>query len=49
MKQFKITYHENGVTKYLIISAKNKDEATNKAWRMIDADDIYVNEVENND
>lgn len=49
MKQFKITYHENGVTKYLTISAKDRQDAYNKAWRMIDADDIYVSEVEDND
>ncbi len=49
MKKFKITYHECGVTKYLYINARNKDEATAKAWRMVDADDIYVSEVEDDD
>ena len=49
MKRFKITYHENGVTKYLYIYADNKADAENRAWGIVDADDIYVSEAEDDD
>lgn len=45
MKKYKISYYSNGVNHTRIIEAKSKDDALNKAWGLIDADDIYVSEV----
>ena len=46
MKIYKLTIHENGVTKYYYIDALNEQDALNKGWVLYDAEDIYVSEVE---
>lgn len=49
MKKYKITYYKDGVKHSVIIEASHKGEALRKAWSLVDADDIYVSEVTNND
>ena len=46
MKEYKLTIHENGVTKYYYVDALNEQDALDKGWELCDADDIYVSEVE---
>ena len=46
MKEYKLTIHENGVTKYYYLDALNEQDALEKGWALTDADDIYVSEVE---
>lgn len=46
MKKYRITYYSDGVKYSKTIEAKNKDDALRKAWSLIDADDVYVSEVE---
>ena len=46
MKEYKLTIHENGVTKYYYVDAEDEHEALAKGWELCDADDIYVSEVE---
>ena len=46
MKKYRISYHENGVQKSHTIYAKDRDDALKKAWSMVDADDVYVSEVD---
>lgn len=45
MSKYKISYYADGVKHSRIIEADNEAEALNKAWSLIDADDIYVCEV----
>ena len=45
MKKYKITYYADGVQHSRIIEARNKDEALEKAWSLVDAESIYVSEV----
>lgn len=45
MNQFSVTFYEDGVRTSRIIEAKSRDEALRIAWSLIDADDVYVNEV----
>ena len=47
MKEYKLTIHENGVTKYYYVDAKDEQDALEKGWALTDADDIYVSEVNN--
>ena len=47
MKKYKLTIHENGVTKYYYVDAIDEQDALDKDWALIDADDIYVSEVNN--
>ena len=47
MKEYKLTIHENGVTKYYYVDALNEQDALDKGWALCDADDIYVSEVNN--
>ena len=44
-KQYKLSYHENGVSKSLVVTAANEDEALNIGWSSLDVDDLYVSEV----
>lgn len=46
MKKYKITYYTDGVKKTLIVEAKDKDDALQKAWSLVDADSVYVSEVQ---
>lgn len=46
MKKYRISYYSDGVKHSRIIEAKNRDEALKKAWSLVDADDLYVSEVE---
>lgn len=45
MKKYKITYYSGGVQHHKIIEARNKREALQKAWSLVDADDVYVSEI----
>lgn len=45
LKQYKLSYYENGVKKSIIVSAANKDEALEIGWSRLDVDDLYVSEV----
>lgn len=45
MKQYKVSYYEDGVKHSFIISATNKYDALTKAWSMVDVDDVSVSEV----
>lgn len=45
MKKYKLTIHENGVTKYYYVDAIDERDALGKGWTLYDADDIYVSEV----
>ena len=42
---YKLTIHEDGVTKYCYVDAKDEQDALEKGWALYDADDIYVSEV----
>ena len=46
MKKYLITYYALGVQHSLRLTAKNYDDALSKAWAMVDADDLYVSEIE---
>ena len=46
MKEYKLTIHESGVTKYYYVDAASEQEALEKGWELTDADSIYVSEVE---
>ncbi len=46
MKEYKLTIHENGVTKNYYVDAESVQDALEKGWALTDADDIYVSEVE---
>ena len=45
MKQFCVTFYEDGVRKSRTIEAESIEEAYEKAWSLFDADDLYVSEV----
>ena len=45
MKKYRISYYSDGVKHSRIIEAKNKEDALDKAWSLVDADDVYVSEV----
>lgn len=44
-KTYEITYTEDGVKKSFTVQAGSKAEATQIGWATVDADDIYVDEV----
>ena len=46
MKEYRLTIHEDGVTKYYYVDALNEQDALEKGWALTDADDIYVTGVE---
>lgn len=46
MKTYSISWHENGVSKSFTLQACDADEAKQIAWSRVDADDIYVEEIE---
>ena len=48
LRIYEITYYVDGVKHSIIIDARNKDEALEKAWSLVDADSVYVNEVTDN-
>ena len=45
MKQFRVSYYEDGVKHSFIINARNRDEALQIAWSRVDADSVYVSEI----
>ena len=45
MKEYKITWYQNGVQHSRIVSATSKSEAKRIGWQICDADDLYVSEV----
>jgi hypothetical protein len=45
-KQYKITYREDGVSKSFTVLASSKAEAEQKAWSQVDADSVWVTELE---
>ena len=45
MKQYSVTYYEDGVRKSRIIEAENIEEAYQIAWSLFDDDDMYISEV----
>lgn len=45
-KQYKITYREDGVSKSFTVWASSKVEAEQKAWSKVDADSVWVTELE---
>lgn len=45
-KQYKITYREDGVSKSFTVLASSKAEAEQKAWSKVDADSVWVTELE---
>lgn len=49
MRKYRVVYYTDGVRKSMIITANNKDEALQKAWSLVDADDLCVSEVTNHD
>jgi hypothetical protein len=46
MKKYKITYYADGVKHSQIIEARNKDDALKIAWSLVDADSVYISEVD---
>lgn len=45
MKKYKITYYRDGIQHTAIVEARSRREALQKAWSMVDTDDVYVSEV----
>jgi hypothetical protein len=45
-KKYKITYREDGVSKSFTVLASSKAEAEQKAWSQVDADSVWVTELE---
>ena len=45
-KKFKITYREDGVSKSFIVTARDKAEAEQIAWSRVDADSVWVSELD---
>lgn len=45
LRKYKISYYIYGVKHCRFIEATNEKEALNKAWSLIDAEDIYISEV----
>lgn len=45
MREYIITYYNDGVKKSFTVTAKSKDEALQKAWNIVDAESVYVSEV----
>lgn len=45
LKQWKISYHENGVSKSFIVQAKTRDEAEQIGWSRVDVDSFHLREV----
>jgi hypothetical protein len=44
-KKYKITYREDGVSKSFTVWASSKAEAEQKAWSQVDADSVWVTEL----
>ena len=44
MKEYEITFYENGVKKTKIVNADSKDEAMKIAWSLTDEETVYVSE-----
>lgn len=45
MKKYEITWYYDGVKHSRIIMATSRREALQKAWCLVDVDDIYVEEI----
>lgn len=45
MNRYEITWYENGTKHSRIITARNRREALQIAWSLVDTDDVYVSEV----
>ena len=46
MKKYDVNYYKYGVQQTLTITARNRREALKKAWSMLDTEDFYISEVE---
>jgi hypothetical protein len=46
MNKYRVSYYSDGVKHSFTVTANSKDEALQKAWCLVDADDVYVSEVE---
>ena len=45
-KTYEVTYHEDGVQKKFTVQAYSNAEAEHIAWSRVDADSLYVTEVD---
>lgn len=46
MKNYEVTYYEDGVRKSFTVTARSKSEAEDLAWYKVDADSVYVSELD---
>lgn len=45
-KNYEVTYYEDGVRKSFTVAANSKSEAEDLAWYKVDADSVYVSELD---